>query len=354
MPGSRQPRNPLLFCTALCLSVAFSVSGCDVTSTMPTSISTVSMPTSTTSKLIERMDGQSPSPNMLAWSPDSTRVAVASSFTPLRVWDIASSRPVAEFAVTAANHGLSWSADGKSIAIAAIQPTDKLQVWDVANTDRTFNADPGSGATEVAWSPGGERLAVASSGHIKDKNFSVEGGAIFLYDPSTWTQLRMLPYAGFVGSLSWAPDNNRLVFASTTGDLKETDLVVWDLNSDKTSHIGESLPGSGTDVKWSPDGVLIAVDSGESSVALIDPTSGRVVRQMAHGDKVISISWSPDSKRIATAGQSGAIKVWEASSGNLLTTLDQGVLLTSMAWSPDGNYLASTGAGNSLCIWDAR
>jgi WD40 repeat protein len=261
---------------------------------------------------------------------------------------------VANFAVTAANHGLSWSVDGKSLAIAAIQPTDKLQVWDVINTDTKFNADPGSGATEVAWSPNGERLAVATSGHIKDNNFSVEGGAIFLYDPSTWTQLRMLPYAGFVGSLSWAPDNNRLVFASTTGDLKETNLVIWDVISDKTSLIGESLPGSGTDVKWSPDGTLIAVDAGESSVALIDPTRGRVIRQMAHGDKVISISWSPDSKRLATAGQSGAIMIWEVSSGNVLTTFDQGVLLTSMAWSPDGNYLASTGAGNFLWIWDAR
>jgi WD40 repeat protein len=195
---------------------------------------------------------------------------------------------------------------------------------------------------------------VATSGHIKDKNFAVEGGAIYLYDTSDWTVVSTLSYRDFVGSLSWAPDSSRLAFASTTGDLQETRLVVWDVVKNSADALGDPLSGSGTDVRWSPDGTLIAVDVAGGSVALIDPASGQIVRSLILGDKVVSVSWSPDSKRIAGAGQGGEIVAWEVGSGKELMTLGDGNLLTSMAWSPDGKYLASTGAGDILWIWDVR
>ncbi len=359
-----KPVQIVLLQVALCLMAAILLVGCASISpaTVPivTTATTLPMATPTSQKLIARIDGQSPSPNTLAWSPDSSEIAVASSFAPLQIWDVRGQRLVASLPLKADKHGVSWSPDGKYLAVAALQPTDKLQIWDVRNKSKVFSDNPGSGATEVAWSPDGKQLAVAMSGRIKDQNFAVDGGAIYLYDPTSWIPTATITYTNFVGSISWAPDSSRLAFASTTGDLKESRVVTWDVANDKVNSLGNTLAGSAPDVSWSPDGKAIAVSTGEDSVVVIDPNSGQISRNITQVGNIIAVGWSPNSKRLAGAGQAGAvgevgtISVWEVGSGALLLSLAHDAPLTSMAWSPDGKYLASTSTGDTLWVWDAR
>jgi len=316
--------------------------------------------TPTASKFIKRISGLGPQLNVVSWSPDSTKVAVGSAFHSSRILDIRSGRTVTNLSVSVGNHGLSLSPDGKMLAVAALQPAEKFQVWNVNDSRRIISTDVGTGVTEVAWSPDGNKLAVVTGGHIKDKNFAVDGGGIYLYDPLTWAPTLTISYTNFVGPVSWAPDSGKLVFASTTGNLEETQLVVWDIRSNKNSTLGSPLVGGGGDVQWSPDGKLIAVPSDGNKVVVIDVVSGTIVRTLAHGSRIVALSWSSDSQRLASAGsagivgEAGAINVWEVSSGALLTNLDHDYFLTSAAWSPDGNYLASTDTSDSLWLWDGR
>jgi WD40 repeat protein len=321
-----------------------------------------SSPSASNPRLIRRISFQSPFPNTVVWSPDSSKIAVGSTLAPVRIWDSGSGRLVTKLDVGAGANGISWSPDGVFVAVAAMQPSNRFQVWRLNDTQPIVRTEVGSGATDVYWSPDGKRLAVIAGGHTgatEDKADIVEDAAIHLYDSLTWTPTvtlsltTTLGYMDFITAGSWSSDGSQFVFTSTTGDLAETHLIVWDVSDNEAATLGDPITGYGADVRWSPDGTMVAVTSG-SEIALIDASSGQVARRLDSGSKTVSIGWSPDSKRLAGAGQSGTIKVWETNSGALLMALDQGDMLTSMAWSPDGNYLASTSSSDALWIWDAR
>ena len=112
----------------------------------------------------------------------------------------------------------------------------------------------------------------------------------------------------------------------------------------------------------SPDGMMIAIESPNGSIALWDISSGKqhVTTAPAHqkGDfsrhTISSLAFSPDSRMVASGGQSDyLVKLWDVATGEHVTTFSgmRGSVI-SLAFSPDGHLLAAYSAGSALMLCD--
>jgi WD40 repeat protein len=94
---------------------------------------------------------------------------------------------------------------------------------------------------------------------------------------------------------------------------------------------------------------------GEDQIARIwSVTSGTVLLQLEHPDKVLSARFSPDGKRIITGCRDMLGRVWDSGTGRLEFTLPghQDALLFA-AFSPDGRRIVTCSKDSSVRLWDA-
>ena len=109
------------------------------------------------------------------------------------------------------------------------------------------------------------------------------------------------------------------------------------------SRIVLSVPGLGGALDWSPDGVFVTEGPEDSGIIDIrDAGSGeRVIEFPGHDIDVNDVRFSPDGSMLATAGDDGALKIWDPSSGDLLWE-SKG---TGRVWGPSfdarGNHVSA-------------
>ncbi len=188
----------------------------------------------------------------VAWSPDGTRLAVATRDSPsdnaVRIWNVQSGALLYTF--SSQNTGgtissISWSDDGRYIASANEQ---SVQAWDVINGGVIF-ARTISGSTNVAWSPSASDAGLLAF---------VSNTATQIWN--VWTNKMISNYPGTAnGVLSWAPDGNYLATASGS------DVIIEDVASGTRLYTYTGNVHYVSSLAWSPDGSSLV--SGESSAS---------------------------------------------------------------------------------------
>jgi dipeptidyl aminopeptidase/acylaminoacyl peptidase len=165
----------------------------------------------------------------LAWSPDSSRIAVARSTHPVdashQVLDLVR---IPGGAVTNLGRklgstnleGLSpptWSSDGTHLAFTVYRGTTHAMV---AAVDGSSLRNLGSGTTrdyEPGWAPDGDHVAVA---YNIAKNGTIVGGGLSIrsIDGQEVRDLGLTNVQVFAGSPSWSPGGNRIAYIRTVTD----------------------------------------------------------------------------------------------------------------------------------------
>ncbi|WP_433361932.1 caspase, EACC1-associated type [Streptosporangium sp. CA-115845] len=288
----------------------------------------------------------------VAYSPDGKTLAVSETDGTIRLWDVATHRPIG---TPLTGHqdvvpSVAFSPDGKTLASAGLDGTVRL--WNVA-THRPIGA-PLTGHSEFVWavafSPDGHTLASAGN----DKT-------IRLWDISAHRQLGV-PLTGHQGpvyTVAYSPDGRTL---ATAGDDKT--LRLWDvatrrpLETPLTGHTG-AIGG----VAFSPDGKTLATTAADKDVRLWDvatrrplgaPLTGHMDAIGSAFNPVNGVLFSPDGRTLATAGNDGTVRLWDVAThrqfGAPLTGHKNTVI--GLAYSPDGRTLASAGFEGTVRLWD--
>lgn len=289
----------------------------------------------------------------LAWSPDNSLLAAASSDASVRTWNVATGQQVRVYVNGAREpRAVAWSPDGSRIAIGyegEKRDTELVHIVLSQSGERVYAFDSSAGFWRsqdekaiyaIAWSPDGSKLAW--------------GGSESKVDVLDVRARRLLAtYKGHnstVYALAWSPDGRQI--ASTGAD----DAVhIWDALSGRNAATYFKHSSVVTGVAWSLNGQRIVSASHDKTAQVWNAITGTTLTTYrGHGDAINTVAWSPDGIRIATGSRDGQVHLWDAGRGATLFVYNgHKASVQAVRWSPDGKRLASGGADSTIHLWRA-
>lgn len=247
------------------------------------------------------------------WSPDGTKVAFVSDFTP----------------------------KGRGEKNVFVMPASGAEdTINLATQISDFNPE-GKTIGELAWSPDGSRIAFRRGNNAGDDKVWVEnadGTSVFPLE---------IGGAGDKRHPTWSPDSSKIAYS--------TPEQVYIASSQ--GGIGQPLAnGAGHEPIWSPDGTRIAFDAYQHSN--FGPVDLHIVSPDGSGTPLIVTpgtntqwtfnAWSPDGGRIAYRSEGASSAVYrvmnrDSSSDHPLASPGEGDARYA-SWSPDGSRIVYEGA----------
>ena len=300
----------------------------------------------------------------LAFSPDSSRIAVALADQPSNADTLVSERLVL---LEAATGKIVWRrayplAHGQSEAQVGFTPGGGIvtsaeqgatDVWD-AHTGRIVRRFPIGG--RFALSPNGQLAAIALNSPTQVNPTTsltvlniVTGAERALQDvaASTWT-----------ATVAFAPGSGDVVSGSLDGDVR-----VWDVASGAMVQTFVSQTGGRLQVAVDPSGRTVVSGGDDGSVSAWDLSGTQALgRTFAWSRPGNSCQFAPcfvinpAGTIMATDEADGTVDLIDLRSRRWYATLPatRGLLANGLAFTPDGRTLITGDAGGNIIIWDVR
>jgi WD40 repeat protein len=295
----------------------------------------------------------------VAYSPDGTRLASASSKGDVKVWNAISGQELLTLpGHTGVVRAVAYSPDGRKLASASYDKT--VRVWD-STTGQKIRILRGHTHPVycVAFGPDGRRLVSGA-----------DDSTVRVWDVTTGQEAAFSPLKGHtagVSSVAFSPDG-RWLASACEGSI----VLVWDATTGAPKHkpLGAATSGA-TAVAFSPDGRRFVAGSLEGTITVWDVATGQLLRTLTgHTSGVSCVAFSPDGRRLASSSLGGVIKVWDLdamspeprtlkdhswqSGQEPLTLMGHTGSISQVAFGPDGMQFASAGADGTIKVWDAR
>ena len=139
-----------------------------------------------------------------------------------------------------------------------------------------------------------------------------------------------------------------------TGKTHSEDLYVWNTveNSLKTVKLTPAV--SINCLAFSPDGHILAIDNGKSTIRLWDWEKDVNLKVLNNVVGPTTMAFSPKGRTLASGTNDGRIQLWDWETDNENPTILFGHWgsITDLVFSPDGHILASGSTDNTVQLWD--
>jgi WD40 repeat protein len=284
----------------------------------------------------------------VAWDPQGARLAAACGTDTICVWAFETGRAtgpalsrIARLSAGGAVTALAWSPDGSVLASSA---GDIVQLWSIdRRDDAIFTLDTGGTAalSELRLAPAGDWLAAGDDqGQVHLWRYPSFAAAIPIQDESVTT----------VRALAWS-HSGRLAAADPEGHVVATRPLQPD------AAVRMSLPTD--DVRalgWLPDedGIVSAgsLDGTLATTPLPGEPTPRPFGQH-HRDAVTALALSPDATRLVSADAVGTAQLWVLASRVPGAAVATGAGRGTAAFSDDGAFFLVAGNDADVVVYDA-
>jgi WD40 repeat protein/serine/threonine protein kinase len=273
----------------------------------------------------------------LAWDPDGTRLATASTEGLICVWDAGMGAKITTLGeLSGEAQGIAWSPDGtRVVATANNGPPGRSSVcvWTVATGKRAWTSehDPMIHPFRCSFSPGGDFI---SAGNLV---LSSEDGEVQHRIPADVT-----------GRADWSSDSQWL--ALPTGPTVD---IVEGASGKAVKRIHGHI-NAVTATAWSPDHDLLGMASLDNTISVWDWQKNEPFLTLrGHLDHVDDLGWSRDGSQLASVSmREGVVRLWRFPVLPIPRTLKAGAYGASLRWNREGTRLACL-SGSGLQIFDA-
>jgi WD40 repeat protein/serine/threonine protein kinase len=259
------------------------------------------------------------------------------------VWDLKAATEVSRFERAKAPCAcLSYSQDGRRLAVGYREPDSSVRLWDVATGQRIAAMGGHTNTVEkVVFSPDGTRLASCSMDQTVRLWNGITGQAVAV----------LRGHTGEVRRGGFTPDGKYFVSAS-----HDRTLRMWNSANGELVTVLRGHDGRVTDMAISPDGRTIASASDDHTIRLWDTElAARNGVLQGHGSYVYDVAIRPDGGQIASASWDGTVRLWDPTTGrqtHMFRLPDGDNKVGCVAYHPDGHRLVSVSRMRRITIWN--
>jgi WD40 repeat protein len=179
-------------------------------------------------------------------------------------------------------------------------------------------------------------------------------------DPAKGFDVKVIPAlearAG-LWSVAWSPKGDMIAVGSGDGTIR-----IFNPKTGKQIETDNDLKFKGivNSVAWSPDGDMIAGGSSDKTIKVFNPKTGKPIetdKDMRFKGTVWSVAWSPKGDMIAGGSSDDTIKIFNPKTGKPIETdenMEFNDWVWSVAWSPKGDVIAGGSRDGAIRIFNPK
>jgi WD40 repeat protein len=264
-----------------------------------------------------------------------------------------------------------FSPEGK---VVAAWNEREIRLWASGSGQELLKLDKIKGQIKgIAFSPDGSLLAVAITKWFNNHDLISFQSEIRVWEAATGAEKQVIPlYSAVVNGPTFLPNGRQLLVAGfhARGDLAYPSIELVDLQKGSAGSISSRDEGDLSAIEISPDGELMAFQTGVSTVKLVDirgwtvryafeanaestSSSRSFSRHLVSVKNAPAVTFLPDGNTVVGELESGGIRVWDARTGEVKKAFAQDAETGSIAEiSSNGSVLAEISGDEIVRVWN--